>query len=91
VRPDRREDTLVASRPVCGARRSTSISRFAQVFFIQSLLRPVRYRTAASGAKLPFAACLYRTRANPAKISMLATGLTLVAHISDVIEQLLMS
>jgi hypothetical protein len=37
-----------------GARRSTSISRFAQVFFTQSLLGPVAYRTAASGAKPPF-------------------------------------
>jgi len=54
VRPGRREDTLVASRPVCGARRSTSIARVAQVFFIQSLLRPVRYRTAGTGAKPPF-------------------------------------
>jgi hypothetical protein len=35
-----------------GARRSTSISRFAQVFFTQSLLG---YRTAASGAEPPFA------------------------------------
>jgi hypothetical protein len=38
-----------------GARRSTSISRFAQVFFIQSLLRPVRYRTAGTGTKRSFA------------------------------------
>jgi hypothetical protein len=37
-----------------GARRSTSISRFAQVFFTQSLLRPVGYRTAGTGAKPPF-------------------------------------
>lgn len=37
-----------------GARRSASISRFAEVFFIQSLLRPVGYRTAGTGAKPPF-------------------------------------
>jgi hypothetical protein len=36
-----------------GARRSTSISRFAQVFFTQSVLGPVGYRTAVSGAKRP--------------------------------------
>jgi hypothetical protein len=34
-----------------GARRSTSISRFAQVFFTQSVLGPVGYRTAVSGAQ----------------------------------------
>jgi hypothetical protein len=58
VRPDRREGTLVASRPVWGTRRSTSISCYAQVFFTQSLLRPVGYRTAGADAKLPFAGIL---------------------------------
>jgi hypothetical protein len=40
-----------------GARRSTSIFRFAQVFFTQSLLGPVGYRTAAYGAKRPLKMC----------------------------------